>query len=253
MRVKDKVVLITGAGSGIGRETAVLFAKNGAKVIVTDVNEKAGKETVDEIVKILAEDPDNKGDVFFMTLDTSNKEQTKQVAKDVIDKYGEIDVLVNNAGIIQDALVTKMTEEQWDKVMDVDLKGPFRMIQAVVDNMIGNRLGEIINVSSIVGLYGNVGQSNYAAAKAGLIGLTKTLAKELGRKGIRVNAIAPGFIYTHMTASLPEKILEMMKEKTPLKRLGTPADVAYAILFLASDEANFINGAVLSVDGGLVI
>lgn len=253
MQVKDKVVLITGAGSGIGRETAILFAKNGAKVVVTDVDEKSGKETVDEILKILAENPDCKGDAFFTKLDTSNREQTRKVAKEVIDRYGEIDVLVNNAGIIQDALVTKMTEDQWDRVIDVDLKGPFQMVQAVVDNMIEHKIGEIINVSSVVGLYGNVGQANYAAAKAGLIGLTKTLAKELGRKGIRVNAIAPGFIQTHMTSTVPEKILELMKEKTPLKRLGLPADVAYAIMFLASEEANFINGIVLPVDGGLVI
>lgn len=253
MNVKNKVVLITGAGSGIGRETAIMFVKNGARVVVTDVDEKGGKETIDEIVKILAEDPDNKGDSFFTKLDTSNREQTRQVAKEVIERYGEIDVLINNAGIIQDALVTKMTEEQWDKVINVDLKGPFQMIQAVIDNMIEHNIGEIINVSSIVGVYGNIGQVNYAAAKAGLIGLTKTLAKELGKKGIRVNAVAPGFIQTHMTASLPEKVLDAMKEKTPLKRLGQPADVAYAIMFLASDEANFINGIVLPVDGGLVI
>ncbi len=253
MKVKGKVILITGAGSGIGRETAILFAKNEARVVVTDVDEKGGKETVDEIVKILAEDPDNKGDAFFTRLDIANREQTKQVAKEVIDKYGEIDVLVNNAGIIQDALVNKMSEEQWDRVIDVDLKGPFNMVQSVVDNMIQHNIGEIINVSSIVGVYGNVGQANYAAAKAGLIGLTKTLAKELGKKGIRVNAIVPGFIQTHMTEKLPEKILELMREKTPLKRLGLPSDVAYAIMFLASEEANFINGIVLPVDGGLVI
>jgi 3-oxoacyl-[acyl-carrier protein] reductase len=253
MKVKDKVVLITGAGSGIGRETAILFAKNGAKVIVTDVDEKGGKETVAEIVKILAENPDNQADTFFAKLDTSNREQTRQVAKEVIEKYGEIDVLINNAGIVQDALVTKMTEEEWDKVIDVDLKGPFQMVQAVVDNMIEHKAGEIINVSSVVGVYGNIGQANYSAAKAGLIGLTKTLSKELGKKGIRVNAVAPGFIQTHMTASLPEKVLMAMKDKTPLKRLGLPSDVAYAIMFLASEEANFINGIVLPVDGGLVI
>ena len=253
MRVKDKVVIITGAGSGIGRETAVLFAKHGAKVVVTDVDEKAGQDTVNEIIKILEQDPDCEGDAFFAKLDISNREQTRHVAKEVINKYGEIDVLINNAGIIQDALVTKMTEENWDRVIDVDLKGPFNMIQSVVDNMIEHKIGEIINVSSIVGIYGNIGQVNYAAAKAGLIGMTKTLAKELGKKGVRVNAVAPGFIHTPMTAKVPEKILETMKEKTPLKRLGQPSDVAYALLFLASDEANFINGAVIPVDGGLLI
>jgi 3-oxoacyl-[acyl-carrier protein] reductase len=146
-----------------------------------------------------------------------------------------------------------MTEDQWDRVIDIDLKGPFNCIQAVVEAMTNHGTGEIINVSSIVGLYGNIGQSNYSSAKAGLIGLTKTLAKELGRKGIRVNAVAPGFIHTPMTATVPEKILELMKEKTPIKRLGQPDDVAYALLYLASDEANFVNGAVLSVDGGLLL
>lgn len=253
MRVKDKVIIITGAGSGIGRETAVLFAKHGARVAVTDVDEKAGNETVNEIIKVLEQDPDCKGDAFFAKLDVSNREQARQVVQDVLTRYGEVDVLINNAGIIQDDLITRMTEEEWDKVIDIDLKGPFHMIQAVADDMIKHGNGEIINVSSIVGIYGNIGQVNYASAKAGLIGMTKTLAKELGKKGVRVNAVAPGFIHTPMTAKVPEKILEMMKEKTPLKRLGEPADVAYTLLFLASDEANFINGAVIPVDGGLLI
>lgn len=253
MKVEGKVVLITGAGSGIGKETALLFAKNGAKVVVTDVDEKGGKETIAEIIKILAENPDNKGDAFFSKLDISNREQTKQIAKEVINRYGEIDVLINNAGIVQDALITKMSEANWDKVIEIDLKGPFNMVQSVVDNMIEHNIGEIINVSSVVGVYGNIGQSNYSAAKAGLIGLTKSLAKELGKKGVRVNAVAPGFIQTHMTSTVPAKILELMKEKTPLRRLGLPSDVAYAIMFLASEEANFINGIVLPVDGGLVI
>ena len=253
MRVKDKVTIITGAGSGIGRETAILFAKHGAKVVVADIDEKSGKETVEKIIKILEKDPDCKGDAFFTRLDISNREQTKQVVRDVLDRYGEVDVLINNAGIIQDDLITRMTEEEWDRVIDIDLKGPFNCTQAVAEDMIKHGNGEIINVSSIVGIYGNVGQVNYAAAKAGLIGMTKTLAKELGKKGIRVNAVAPGFIRTPMTAKVPDKILEMMKEKTPLKRLGDPKDVAYTLLFLASDEANFINGAVIPVDGGLLI
>ena len=253
MRVKNKVVIITGAGSGIGRETAILFAKHGAKVVVADIDEKSGKETVGEIIKLLEQDPDCEGDASFAKLDISNREQIRQVIQDVLNKYGEIDVLINNAGIIQDDLITKMTEEEWDHVIDIDLKGPFNCTQAVAEDMIKHGNGEIINVSSIVGIYGNVGQVNYAAAKAGLIGMTKTLAKELGKKGIRVNAVAPGFIHTPMTAKVPEKILVMMKEKTPLKRLGEPKDVAYTLLFLASDEANFINGAVIPVDGGLLI
>ena len=246
MRVENKVVIITGAASGIGRQTALLFAREGAKVVVADLNEKGGREIVEEIRKA-------GGEAFFAKLDVCNREQSQEVVKETLDRYGKIDVLINNAGINQDALIHKMTEDQWDNVLTVDLKGPFNCIQAVVDAMTEHGTGEIINVSSIVGLYGNIGQTNYAAAKAGLIGMTKTLAKELGKKGIRINAVAPGFISTPMTAKVPEKILDMMKEKTPLKRLGQPDDVAYALLYLASDEANFVNGAVLSVDGGLII
>ena len=246
MRVKDKVTIITGSGSGIGRETAILFAQEGSKVVVADVNEKAGNEVVETIKNA-------GGEAFFAMLDVSNRPQTKQVVKDTIEKYGKVDVLINNAGIIQDSLVVKMTEEQWDRVISINLKGPFNCIQAVVEHMINQGSGVILNISSIVALYGNVGQANYVATKSGLIGITKTLAKELGKKGIRVNAVAPGFIVTPMTQGMPEKILEMMTEKTPLKRLGKPLDIANALLFLASEDANYINGVVLSVDGGLVL
>ena len=245
MRLENKVAVIIGAGSGIGKETALLFAEEGAKVVVADMNEKAGEETVAEIKK--------NGEGFFVKLDVSNREQAKQMVKITLEKYGRIDVLINNAGIVQDAFLSKMTEEQWDKVINVNLKGVFNCSQAVVEVMMNQGKGVIINTSSIVGLNGNVGQVNYAATKAGLIGMTKTLAKELGKKGIRVNAVAPGFITTPMTSNVPEKILEMMKEKTPLRRLGEAKDVAFAYLYLASDEADFVNGAVLCVDGGLII
>src|SRR3989337_4034114 len=217
MRLENKVVIITGAGSGIGKETALLFAKEGARVVVADVNEKGGNETVAEIKK--------NGEGFFVRLDVTNREQSKQMVKDTLEKYGRIDILINNAGIVQDAFLSKMTEEQWDKVINVNLKGVFNCSQAVVEVMMNQGNGVIINTSSIVGLYGNVGQVNYAATKAGLIGMTKTMAKELGRKGIRVNAIAPGFIATPMTSNVPDKILEMMKEKTPLRRLGEPREI----------------------------
>ncbi len=246
MRLENKVTIITGAGSGIGRETALLFAREGAKVVVAEINEERGKNIVEEIEK-------SGGEAIFVKMDVSNWEHPKEVCNFVKNKYGKIDVLINCAGIIRDALVTKMTEEQWDSVIDVNLKGPFNCIRAVADAMIEHGTGVIINVSSIVGLYGNIGQANYAATKAGLIGITKSLAKELGRKGVRVNAVAPGFIETPMTENLPEKILQMMKDKTPMGRLGKPDDIAYALLYLASDEANFVNGAVLSVDGGLLI
>jgi 3-oxoacyl-[acyl-carrier protein] reductase len=245
VRLEGKVAIVTGAASGIGKETALLFSREGAKVVVADVFENGGEETVAEIKKT--------GEGFFVKLDVCNREQTKQMVKDTIERYGKIDVLINNAGVAQDALLLKMTEEQWNRVIDINLKGAFNCAQAVVEVMINQGHGVIVNVSSVVGLYGNIGQANYAAAKAGLIGLTKALAKELGRKGIRVNAVAPGFTMTPMMANVPDKILQMMREKTPLGKLAEPRDIAYAYLYLASDEAKFVNGAVLSVDGGLTI
>jgi 3-oxoacyl-[acyl-carrier protein] reductase len=245
MRLKNKIAIITGAGSGIGRETALLFAREGAKVVVADIYEKGGEETVSMIKKI--------GEGYFTKVDVTKREELKQMTENILKQYGKIDILINNAGIAQDALLHKMTEEQWDCVININLKGCFNCIQAVTETMINRGSGVIINASSVVGLYGNIGQTNYAAAKAGLIGMTKALAKELGRKGIRVNAVAPGFILTPMTSKVPEKVLQLMRDKTPLGRLGDSIDVAYAYLYLASDEAKFINGAILSVDGGLII
>ena len=245
MRLENKVVIVTGAGSGIGKETALLFASEGANVVVVDICEKGGRETVTEIEKT--------GEGYFVKVDITNRKEIELMVKDVVEKYGGIDVLINNAGITQDALVWKMTEEQWDRVIDINLKGCFNCVQAVAEVMVKQGKGVIINASSVVGLQGNIGQVNYAAAKAGLIGMTKTLAKELGRKGIRVNAVAPGFIVTPMTANVPEKVLQLMKDKTPLGMLGEKKDVAYAYLYLASDEARFVNGAILSIDGGLTI
>lgn len=245
-RLKDKVALITGAGSGIGKEAARLFTQEGAKVAILDI-------VTGDIEKV-CHDIDVAGtSTLCMKGDVTKRDEIKAAVDQTMAKWGRIDVLINNAGIIRDAMVYKMTEEQWDKVIAVDLKGAFNCVQAVVDIMIKQGSGAIVNVSSIVGAYGNVGQTNYSAAKGGLIAMTKTLAKELGRKGIRVNAVAPGFIMTPMTAQVPQKILDLMKEKTPLMKLGEPIDVAYAYLYLSSDEAKYVSGSVLFVDGGLVI
>jgi 3-oxoacyl-[acyl-carrier protein] reductase len=246
MRLENKVAIITGAGSGIGKETALLFAKEGAKVAITG-------RTADKLEEVCHEIHENGGKAIFKIGDVSKREDMDDVVNTAMNEFGKIDILINNAGVNKDALVTKMTKEQWNGVIEVDLSGAFNCIQAVVDIMIKQGSGVIINASSISGIYGNIGQVNYASAKAGLIGLTKTLAKELGRKGVRVNAVAPGFTITPMTSEVPEKILTMMKEKTPLNKLAEPIDIAYAYLYMASDEARYVNGAVLSVDGGLTI
>ncbi len=246
MRLANKVAIITGAGSGIGREVALLFAREGACVVLTG-------RTKEKIESVRQEIKKEGGKVICVQGDVTSSIDMKNVVNEAVGNFGRIDILINNAGINQDALVSRMTEEQWDKVIKVDLKGAFNCIRAVLGVMLNQGRGVIISASSISGIYGNIGQTNYAAAKAGLIGLTRTLAKEFGKKGIRVNAVAPGFTVTPMTSRVPEKILEIMKEKTSLHRLGEPADIAYAYLYLASDEARFVNGAVLCVDGGLTI
>lgn len=246
MRLENKVAIITGAGSGIGREVARLFAQEGAGVVLTGRTQEKIDNVRQEIIK-------DGGKAISVPGDVTSRIDMINAVNEAIRSFGRIDILINNAGINQDALVSRMSEDQWDQVIKVDLNGAFNCIQAVLDTMLNQGGGVIISASSISGIYGNIGQTNYAAAKAGLIGLTKTLAKELGKKGIRVNAVAPGFTITPMTARVPEKILEIMKEKTPMNRLGEPKDIAQAYLYLASDEARFVNGAVLCVDGGLTI
>lgn len=246
MRLKDKVAIITGSTKGIGKETAITFAREGAKVAICGTREDAIKEVVSEIEAMGAE-------ALGFKVDVSKRAQVDEMVAEVKKAWGRVDILVNNAGVTADAMLKKMTEEQFDKVININMKGVFNCAQAVLDIMTEQGSGVILNATSVVGLYGNVGQTNYAAAKWGVIGMTKTWAKELGRKGIRVNAVAPGFIMTPMTEAVPEKVLDMMKEKAPLQRLGNPEDIANAYLFLASDEASFVTGTVLSVDGGLVI
>lgn len=246
MRLKDKVAIVTGSTKGIGLETAKTFAREGAKVVVCGTRENAINEVVAEIKATGAE-------ALGFKVDVSNRSSVNEMVAAVKSAWGRIDILVNNAGITADAMLKKMTEDQFDRVINTNMKGVFNCAQAVLDTMTEQGSGVILNATSVVGLYGNVGQTNYAAAKWGVIGMTKTWAKELGRKGIRVNAVAPGFIKTPMTDAVPEKVLEMMKEKAPLQRLGEPEDIANAYLFLASDEASFVTGTVLSVDGGLVL
>jgi 3-oxoacyl-[acyl-carrier protein] reductase len=245
MRLKDKVALITGAGQGIGRTTALTFAREGAIVAVADVNMTAASAVAAEIAQA-----DGRAKAIF--LDVSRAESVEAAVRNVHESFGRIDVLVNNAGIVRDARMQKMSEEQFDTVIGVNLKGVWLCAKAVAPHMIAQGGGSIINAASVVALYGNFGQTNYVAAKSGVIGMTKTWARELGPAGIRVNAIAPGFIATDMIASVPEKVIEGVQERTPMRRLGRPDDIANAYLFLASDEASFITAQVLSVDGGLV-
>jgi 3-oxoacyl-[acyl-carrier protein] reductase len=246
MRLKDKAAIITGSARGIGKATAIKFAQEGAKVVVCDVNVDQVNETVDEIKKMGFE-------ALGFKMDVTNRAEIDAVIAATIAQYGKLDCIVNNAGITADNTLLKLTEAEWDRVININLKGVYNCAQAATAVMADQGFGVILNASSVVGLYGNFGQTNYAATKWGVIGMTKTWAKELGKKGIRVNAVAPGFILTPMTDKMPEKVLDMMKDKAPLKSLGYPEDIANAYAFLASDEARFITGTVLSVDGGIVL
>ncbi|GAP09737.1 3-oxoacyl-[acyl-carrier-protein] reductase [Bellilinea caldifistulae] len=252
MRLKDKVCLITGGAAGIGKATAQRFAEEGAIVVICDVNREAGEALVKELGE----------PACFYAVNVADRAEVQAWVDDVVRRFGRVDVLVNNAGITRDALFVKvkdgelvkqMEESAFDQVIDINLKGVFNCAQAVAPFMIRQGGGVILNASSVVGLYGNVGQTNYVATKAGVIGMTKVWARELGRYNIRVNAVAPGFIATEMVQKMPEEILAGMKAKTPLGRLGDPRDIANAYLWLASDEASFVHGATISVDGGIVM
>ncbi len=237
--------MITGGARGLGREAALLFAQEGARVAVCDLG-AGGNGVLAEIQKM-------GGQGFYRETDVTERSQVESLVAAITEELGPIEVLVNNAGITQDASLLKMTDEQWHCVIAVNLTGVFHCTKAVAPGMVERGSGKIINTASVVGLYGNFGQTNYAATKAGIIGMTKTWARELGPKGIQVNAVAPGFIATEMVRKMPEQALENLRQRTPVRRLGAPRDVAYAYLFLASAEADFITGAVLSVDGGLTL
>ena len=246
MRLRDNVAIITGGGQGIGLATALKFAAEGARVAVCDINEEAAKNAATSITR-------NGGQAIWFRVDVTSKDSIARMIEGVMGKWGRIDTLVNNAGIVQDAQLKKMTDDQFDRVIEVNLKGVYNCTKAVVDIMLEQQSGCILNASSIVGLYGNFGQTNYAATKFGVIGMVKTWARELGRKGIRANAICPGFIETPILKSMPEKVIKMMEEKVPLGRLGRPEEIANTYAWLASDEASYINGAVIEVSGGVTI
>jgi 3-oxoacyl-[acyl-carrier protein] reductase len=253
--LKNKVVVVTGSAAGIGRATAIRFAQEGARIAAWDVNEGAAAVLLEELKSPATE-------AFFQCVDVREVGVVEAAVAEVISRWGRIDVLINNAGITRDAQLVKwkdeavtgqMTDEAFDMVIGVNLKGVFLCTRAVVPHMIRQGGGVILNASSVVGLYGNFGQTNYASTKAGVIAMTQTWARELGRYHIRVNAVAPGFIATEMVRAMPEKVIQSMASHTPLGRLGEPKDIADAYVWLASDAATFVHGTVISVDGGIVL
>jgi 3-oxoacyl-[acyl-carrier protein] reductase len=252
MRLIDKVALITGGAAGIGKATAKRFLEEGARVIICDVDQEAGDIIATELGDMLS----------FYAVNVADRQAVQQWVEEIITKFGKIDILVNNAGVLRDnqlvrvkdgELVKQMPEADFDLVIAVNLKGVFNCTQAVAPYMIKQGEGVILNATSIVGLDGNFGQTNYVATKAGVVGMTKVWARELGRYNIRVNAVAPGFILTEMVKQMPEKILEGMVARTPMRRMGQPEDIANAYVFLSSDEASFISGTTLRVDGAIVV
>jgi 3-oxoacyl-[acyl-carrier protein] reductase len=246
MKLTDKICIVTGAAQGIGLATALKFAREGATVVVCDIHAEAVDTAVAECEAAGAR---AEGHV----VDVTRREQVDAMVQAVKERHGRIDVLVNNAGITKDARLQKMTEAQFDAVIDVNLRGVFHCAQAVADTMVAQGRGVILNASSVVGIYGNFGQTNYAASKFGVIGFTKTWSRELGPKGVRVNAVAPGFVETPILSTIPDKVLDHMREQVPLKRLGRPEEIANVYAFLASDEASYVNGAVLEVSGGMTV
>jgi len=246
MRLQGKVAIITGAGQGIGAATALKFAREGAIVAACDLNH-------DAVTRVADACREAGGQASAFCLDMSDRARVDDMVAAVREQYGRIDVLVNNAGITRDARLQKMTVEQFDAVIDVNLRAVFHATQAVSDHMVARGSGVILNASSVVGIYGNFGQTNYAAAKFGVIGFTKTWSRELGPKGVRVNAVAPGFIDTPILATIPEEVLAKMRAQVPLGRLGKPEEIANIYAFLASDEASYINGAVIEASGGMTL
>ena len=246
MRLQDKVAVITGAASGIGLATAIKFAQEGAFIAICDLNQAGIDAAIKEVEAV-------GGKALGYVVDVTKPDQIAAMRDALLAEKGRIDVLVNNAGIVMDAQLIKMSEDQFDKVIDINLKGTYNMARALVDTMVAQGAGVILNASSVVGVYGNFGQTNYAATKFGVIGMVKTWAKELGKKGIRANAVCPGFVATPILKAMPEKVLQGMEEKVPMRRLADPTEIANVYAFLASDEASYINGAAIEVTGGLTL
>ena len=246
MLLKDKVSIITGGARGIGREIALLFAKEGSDIVLFDVNQEQLDQTQKEIEALGRS-------ALSLTVDVTNFNQVEEVVNKTLDKFKKIDILINNAGITRDALLIRMSEQDWDSVLSVNLKGTFNCCKSVCRIMMKQRTGRIVNMASIIGLMGNAGQVNYAASKAGMIGLTKSLAKELASRNINVNAIAPGFIETAMTAKLPPEVREQMLKAIPLCKFAKPVEVAKVALFLSSELSDYLTGQVIQVDGGMLM
>jgi 3-oxoacyl-[acyl-carrier protein] reductase len=244
LKLEGKVALVTGAAQGIGRAVSLLLARNGADIIVSDINLQKAEETVKEVQTLGRK-------ALAMKVDVATFGDVEKMVEAILAQFGKVDILVNNAGIARDKLILRMTEEDWDAVLNINLKGTFNCTKAVVRYMSKQKSGKIVNIASVVGEMGNAGQANYAASKAGVIGFTKTIAREFAHRGINVNAIAPGYIETPMTDALPDKVKEELKQLIPMDRLGKPEDVAEAVLFLVSESANYITGQVLNVNGGI--
>lgn len=246
MKLSGKVAIVTGAAQGIGKAIALALAREGADIVVSDVNLEEAEKTATEIKALGRE-------TLVAKVNVAVFDEVEDLVNKVLDKFGKIDILVNNAGITRDGLLLRMKEADWDMVLDINLKGTFNCTKACCRPMLKQKSGKIVNIASIIGLIGNAGQANYAASKAGIIGFTKSTAKEFASKGINVNAIAPGFIKTKMTEILPEEVKQNLLKQIPLDKLGEPEEVAKAVIFLVSDESNYITGQVLNVDGGMVM